>query len=144
MTKKNIRFCYFSHSCISIFFFLIFLDEPKIHKQQTAVLSWSLSLTEQTFHSNEQKLYTGKKNTVTHSAVKHTQTHTPNNTWTPTVSYFSLTYTQTLSSLLAYLLSRSGMVRFLLMKHIFRLMTFLSLEEGELLCLGDPESSLPL
>lgn len=44
----------------------------------------------------------------------------------------------------AYLFSRSGMVRFLLMKHIFRLMTFLSLEGEELLCLGEPESSLPL
>lgn len=45
---------------------------------------------------------------------------------------------------LCHLFSRSGMVRFLLMKHIFRLMTFLSLEKEELLCLGEPESSLPL
>lgn len=44
----------------------------------------------------------------------------------------------------AHLFSRSGMVRFLLMKHIFRLMTFLSLEVEEPLCLGEPESSLPL
>lgn len=44
----------------------------------------------------------------------------------------------------AYLFSRSGMVRFLLIKHIFRLMTFLSLEEAGPLCLGEPESSLPL
>ncbi|KAJ3596664.1 hypothetical protein NHX12_003068 [Muraenolepis orangiensis] len=36
---------------------------------------------------------------------------------------------------------RSGMVRFLLMKHIFRPITFRSLEP---LCLGEPESSLPL
>lgn len=43
-----------------------------------------------------------------------------------------------------YLFSRSGMVRFLLMKHIFRLMTFLSLGDGEPPCLGEPESSLPL
>lgn len=43
----------------------------------------------------------------------------------------------------AYLFSRSGMVRFLLMKHIFRLMTFRSLGEAPQ-CLGDPESSLPL
>lgn len=43
-----------------------------------------------------------------------------------------------------YLFSRSGMVRFLLMKHIFRLMTFLSLGDEEPPCLGEPESSLPL
>lgn len=44
-----------------------------------------------------------------------------------------------------YLFSRSGMERFRLMKHIFRLMTFRSLDvEEELLCLGEPESSLPL
>lgn len=44
----------------------------------------------------------------------------------------------------AHLFSKSGMVRFLLMKHIFRLMTFLSLEVAEPPCLGEPESSLPL
>ena len=42
------------------------------------------------------------------------------------------------------LFSRSGMVRFLLMKHILRPITFLSRGPEELLCLGEPESSLPL